>query len=256
MSLLASASPWTNDDSNNNQKKRIPTLRKPGQKPQQEPNQQPVQPSNQYQSINQSDELILKVEEQQNAQSERNERVNQLINQLSLQNDGNKLADFQPLTHPAIQKRTDSRDSHSVADEIQQNLSLIQTQMHHQMPQSATKPGPGSSHFSAATQDLGILQTHTNPYSNYRNVYDAASNGTMHNLMTTTALPSGNMGHHNNRLYDDKLMEKINYMIHMLEQQHNEKTSNITEEFVLYTFLGVFIIFIVDSFARAGKYVR
>jgi hypothetical protein len=25
---------------------------------------------------------------------------------------------------------------------------------------------------------------------------------------------------------------------------------------VLYCFLGVFIIFIVDSFARAGKYVR
>jgi F0F1-type ATP synthase assembly protein I len=45
-------------------------------------------------------------------------------------------------------------------------------------------------------------------------------------------------------------------MIHLLEQQQNEKTSNITEEFVLYTFLGVFIIFIVDSFARSGKYRR
>ena len=55
---------------------------------------------------------------------------------------------------------------------------------------------------------------------------------------------------------NDLLMEKINYMIHMLEEQHNEKTSNITEEFLLYMFLGVFIIFIVDSFARAGKYIR
>lgn len=55
---------------------------------------------------------------------------------------------------------------------------------------------------------------------------------------------------------DNKLLEKINYMIHMLEQQENEKTSNITEEFVLYTLLGVFIIFIVDSFARTGKYIR
>ena len=55
---------------------------------------------------------------------------------------------------------------------------------------------------------------------------------------------------------DNKLMEKINYMIHMLEQQQNEKTNNITEEFILYTLLGVFIIFIVDSFARAGKYIR
>jgi hypothetical protein len=55
---------------------------------------------------------------------------------------------------------------------------------------------------------------------------------------------------------DNKIMEKINYMIHMLEEQQNEKTSNVTEEFLLYTFLGVFIIFIVDSFARAGKYTR
>jgi hypothetical protein len=45
-------------------------------------------------------------------------------------------------------------------------------------------------------------------------------------------------------------------MIHLLEEQQNEKTNNITEEFILYTFLGVFIIFVVDSFARSGKYTR
>jgi len=41
-----------------------------------------------------------------------------------------------------------------------------------------------------------------------------------------------------------------------LEGQQHEKTENITEEFLLYTFLGVFVIFVVDSFARAGKYTR
>ena len=45
-------------------------------------------------------------------------------------------------------------------------------------------------------------------------------------------------------------------MIHLLEDQQHEKTDNITEEFLLYTFLGVFVIFVVDSFARAGKYTR
>jgi hypothetical protein len=62
--------------------------------------------------------------------------------------------------------------------------------------------------------------------------------------------------HVSNSYNDTKLMEKINYMIHLLEEQQNEKTSNITEEFILYTFLGVFIIYIVDSFARSGKYIR
>jgi hypothetical protein len=55
---------------------------------------------------------------------------------------------------------------------------------------------------------------------------------------------------------DSKLMEKINYMVHLLEEQSHEKTNNITEEFILYTFLGVFIIFVVDSFSRSGKYIR
>jgi hypothetical protein len=55
---------------------------------------------------------------------------------------------------------------------------------------------------------------------------------------------------------NDKLMERINYMIHLLEAQQHEKTDNITEEFLLYTFLGVFVIFVVDSFAKTGTYKR
>jgi hypothetical protein len=54
----------------------------------------------------------------------------------------------------------------------------------------------------------------------------------------------------------DELLEKLNYMIHLLEEQKDEKTGHVMEEVILYSFLGVFIIFIVDSFARAGKYTR
>jgi len=52
------------------------------------------------------------------------------------------------------------------------------------------------------------------------------------------------------------LIEKLNYMINLLEEQQDQKTNSVTEEVVLYSFLGVFIIFVVDSFARVGKYVR
>jgi len=54
----------------------------------------------------------------------------------------------------------------------------------------------------------------------------------------------------------DLLLQKLNYMINLLEEKQDEKTNNVTEEIVLYSFLGIFIIFIVDSFARIGKYVR
>jgi hypothetical protein len=54
----------------------------------------------------------------------------------------------------------------------------------------------------------------------------------------------------------DVLLAKLNYMIHLLEEKQDERTNNVTEEVVLYSFLGIFIIFIVDSFSRVGKYVR
>jgi hypothetical protein len=54
----------------------------------------------------------------------------------------------------------------------------------------------------------------------------------------------------------DILMKKINYMISLLEEQQDEKTNNVTEEVILYCFLGIFIIAIADTFVRAGKYVR
>ena len=60
----------------------------------------------------------------------------------------------------------------------------------------------------------------------------------------------------NNSESNQVLIEKLNYMINLLEEQQDQKTGNVTEEVVLYSFLGVFIIFVIDSFARVGKYVR
>ena len=65
---------------------------------------------------------------------------------------------------------------------------------------------------------------------------------------------SPNTNTHN---YDNNsLLSKLDYIIHLLEEQHNEKTNYITEELILYLFLGIFILFVLDSFARASKYVR
>jgi hypothetical protein len=48
------------------------------------------------------------------------------------------------------------------------------------------------------------------------------------------------------------LIEKLNYIIHMLEEKKDEKTGHVIEELVLYCFLGIFIIFIVDTFMNAA----
>ena len=54
----------------------------------------------------------------------------------------------------------------------------------------------------------------------------------------------------------DALMKKLNYVVHMLEEQQDQKTGSVTEEMVLYMFLGVFVIFVVDSFSKTGRYRR
>lgn len=53
-----------------------------------------------------------------------------------------------------------------------------------------------------------------------------------------------------------EIMKKMDKILYLLEEHQDQKTGHVTEELLLYSFVGVFMIFIVDSFARAGKYVR
>lgn len=111
-------------------------------------------------------------------------------------------------------------------------------------------------------EDSEIYQM--NDYNNY-------GNKETHEEFYKKVMPMYGVGKQHNKQYyntpvyhdepskiqdDSVLLKKLNYMIHLLEEQQDEKTNNITEEVVLYSFLGIFIIFVVDSFVRVGKYVR
>ena len=92
-----------------------------------------------------------------------------------------------------------------------------------------------------------LVPNYTNKNSNEnKNYYSSQSSSQKlsqgHNVVTDTS--------------NQVLIEKLNYMINLLEEQQDQKTNSVTEEVVLYSFLGVFIIFVVDSFARVGKYTR
>ena len=67
---------------------------------------------------------------------------------------------------------------------------------------------------------------------------------------------TGSGGGDSPQMNKNQILEKLNHMIYLLEEQKDEKTGHVMEEVILYSFLGVFIIFIVDSFARVGKYTR
>ena len=89
--------------------------------------------------------------------------------------------------------------------------------------------------------------------SSVKNLYSNLDDSYTSNLDFIKNMPSSNSDLLNN---NNKLLSKLDYIIHLLEEQHNEKTNHITEELILYLFLGIFIIFVLDSFAKASKYVR
>ena len=90
---------------------------------------------------------------------------------------------------------------------------------------------------------LGAINADKNSVSNYSEGYNLSYNSLINNDNITN-------------IDNNKLLSKLDYIIHLLEENHNEKTNYITEELILYLFLGIFILFVLDSFARASKYVR
>lgn len=242
MSLVSYASIWTNDEETNASKKRTPSMRRTQKKP--------VIASSNIQSIGEPEEYISnensspindRFKEDIAEQESRQTRVSQLVDKLSNSNDGNALADFKPLSNPILTKKTDiERDEVVASRDADVPLSYQSNPM--QIPPPEIRKTIDSN-YSPNLPNLGNIYNNT-----YQRTYDIPKIQPLSSYYKTT--PS------QNSVLDEKLMEKINYMIHLLEQQHDEKTNNITEEFILYTFLGVFIIFIVDSFARAGKYTR
>ena len=64
--------------------------------------------------------------------------------------------------------------------------------------------------------------------------------------------------HAHGKMTDEQkeLTKNIGYMIKLLEDQKHEKTEGVFEDVILYSFLGIFMIFLVESFTKVGKYVR
>ena len=101
---------------------------------------------------------------------------------------------------------------------------------------------PTNSNKSFSSSLLGDIAK-TGDFSNFNDSYNLKYNPSSQN--------ANSLNYDNN-----KLLSKLEYIIHLLEEQHNEKTNYITEELILYLFLGIFILFVLDSFAKASKYVR
>jgi hypothetical protein len=230
MSLVTTASAWISEDSSN--KKRTPSLRKPSALSKSIP-EDGSNSNKHYQSMKPST-----IEEVEAENDNRNNRVNMLLDKITSATDvqDTGMGKFNPISHPAIQPKRDIGDN---VDE-QQYMPPI--------PRFKNEGTASNIYGGQHMPAYGANDAKAPVYSNYDKSYGATPQFTRPYY--------ANMGINASGGGDSKLLEKINYMIHLLEQQQHEKTDNITEEFILYSFLGIFIIFVVDSFARAGKYTR
>ena len=120
------------------------------------------------------------------------------------------------------------------------NNSPVQS-LNQNMGENPTQ-NPTNNNKSFSSSLLGDIAK-TGDFSNFNDSYNLKYNPSSQN--------ANSINYDNN-----KLLSKLEYIIHLLEEQHNEKTNYITEELILYLFLGIFILFVLDSFARASKYVR
>jgi hypothetical protein len=224
MSLLATASPFNND---NAPKKRVSTMKQSLQKfeRQIEEPMQNLEPAT--------------IDDSQNINDNRKGVIDNLLNNMSNvspDNDGNKLGNFNPPSYPVVNQLKPP----AVFNYNKNEMSPDELKPKNQLQIPATVIPNKVGNYSATEKSSAI-------YSDYNNSYG--------NIAKTDYTPyyakAGITGS-----FDDKMIEKLNYMIHLLEEQKNEKTNFVNEEFFLYTFLGIFMIFIVDSFSKAHKYTR
>ena len=78
------------------------------------------------------------------------------------------------------------------------------------------------------------------------------STNTQYMFNNNLSSPYGN----NNTISNSELKQKLDNILYLLEEQKSEQTKLVNEELILYLFLGVFVIFVLDSFVKVGRYTR
>ena len=171
-----------------------------------------------------------------------NEKVNQVLqsihnihnNPSMPEEDEGDLADFNPPPPPV-------------------SAGVVRTMNKESTPASNSSTPPKPSYSSSFQQSESELNNYSKNYGNEESINE------YYKKYVPNYSPTYSQSYSSFPLQESKeevLLEKLNYMIHLLEEQKDERTHTVMEEVVLYSFLGIFIIYIVDSFTRIGKYTR
>ena len=219
MSLLNTASPWKGC----NTQKRTPSIGKRRTQRSQQP--LPEESASLAADLEEQEDISDQLKMTMETNDERSTAVNDMLNRITADpiDSGNGLADFRPVAPgPAKSKSFMDNLADLLPKEGFESDSLRRVAATAQ-PNDITLDSLSS--YTKSYESGGILGK---PYYSQKSVNE----------------PNG------------VILQKLNKITNILEDLKMEKTSNITEELILYSFLGIFVIFVVDSFARVGKYHR
>ena len=269
MSLLLNASPWTS--TSDISKKRIPTIKKSFKTPflennlnketeetSQYINKQPSQNHKNTQDIegyslyenntSQYNNTLAEpttIDQHLMVQETKNNKINQILENMSVQNAGDSLYNYNSPTTDELNSVNETDNITPAVPIFQRNNEIIGNGIVGTtgINTSITMRGRGGgipSNYEFNTPDNLV---------NYSKAYEIPNESRPYYTQK--------MGISNtNDSFEEKILDKIQYLTHLMEEIQSEKTANITEEFVLYTMLGVFVIYVVDAFSKSGKYIR
>jgi len=241
MSLLTSASPFTSNPGGTKEKfvpRMITTFKKITQSPEE---------SEQFYSDEKPSNGETTMDKQINSQNEREQRV---------------LNAMKKMTSPLLSPTESSFESSDLqlgnyssdTNQKKYNMSVsvpsppsFNTQME-QKPMSTTISSVST--LQSKVKENFMSPSNFSKYSSGSSYSESYQNAPYYKQIASSKVPNDTSS------YEHQLMEKLNYMIHLLEEQQKEPTDHIVEEFILYTLLGIFMIYLVDSFTRVGKYTR
>lgn len=279
--LLSSASPWASSDNETrtqNTKKRTPSLSVARNKTVKNTQSSNFNSSmgpfgltaSSFGSEEDSGNKLLPYSSMDDIQEKnqfRNSRVQEIIHNMHLANDGNDPSSLDPsivnslgsdssnlaLSSGSTNSINGSTNSMTLEDAGQGLANFTPLPLF-----SERKPDPPAKPSTSPYSYLSMERNDSNLGNSYYHAYsDKSRMGSIPSYSMDRIRNTGaNSGSSNDGWNHDKILEKLNKMIHLLEEQQHEPTKHVTEEFILYTFLGVFIIFIVDSFSKNGKYIR
>ena len=180
-------------------------------------------------------------------------RLIEKVTKVNLESSGNDLANFEPLKHFESASLVNKENFEPVAEGEDNNNNNNNNKIFGPALLPVTPFAKDREKENRSRQVIPNTDLYSGAQTNYSTSY-------LNQWREHTGPASSDhllaAAHNNHGTTTKTMVEKLNYLIFLLEDQQNQRTNNITEDFIMYMFLGIFVIFMIDSLLKNNHTVR